>query len=155
MLGAKQTRDETLAGPTLGRPVPEVHTILGRGARFDGKLHFEGSVQIDGRFEGEIHTEGTLIVGRDAEVKAKLEVGSVVIHGSVEGDITAREGVEIKAPGRLKGNVTTPSLVIEKGVLFDGACSMADAQPDRRTSDLASPPPPPLPQPPKAKNGLN
>ncbi len=127
----------------------DAHTILGREARFNGKLTFEGAVRIDGKFEGEIFTEDLLLVGSGAEVKAKLMVGSVVINGTVEGDIVAKASVEIKAPGRLKGNITTPSLVIERGVTFDGACEMqkvSDAAKNsvkKSTPRLATPPPPP------------
>ncbi len=124
----------------------DAHTILGREARFNGKLTFEGAVRIDGHFEGEIFTDDLLLVGPGAEVKAKLTVGSVVINGTVEGDIVATASVEIKAPGRLKGNITTPALVIEKGVVFDGSCHMADAAGPVKTGPkpvLATPPPPP------------
>ena len=103
----------------------DAHTILGREARFNGKLTFEGAVRIDGHFEGEIFTEDLLLVGPGAEVKAKLNVGSIVINGTVEGDIVATTSIEIKAPGRLKGNIVTPVLVIENGVIFDGSCQMA------------------------------
>ena len=92
---------------------------------FSGKLTFEGVVRIDGKFEGEIFTEDLLLVGPGAEVKATLNVGSVVINGSVEGDVVAKASVEIKAPGRLRGNIVTPTLVIEKGVTFDGTCKMS------------------------------
>ena len=112
----------------ISRDVPnaaDAHTILGREAKFSGKLIFEGAVRIDGRFEGEIVTDDLLLVGPSAEVRAQLHVGTIVINGYVEGDIVAKALVEIKAPGRLFGNVTTPSLVIEKGVIFDGTCRMS------------------------------
>ena len=116
----------------------DAHTILGREARFDGKLTFEGAVRIDGKFEGEIITEDLLLIGPGAEVKATLHVGSNVVNGSVEGDVHAKNSVEIKAPGRLKGNIVTPSLIIEKGVIFDGTCRMS-----KETSKTKSTPPPP------------
>ncbi|MCK6547659.1 polymer-forming cytoskeletal protein [Myxococcota bacterium] len=109
----------------------DAHTILGREAKFSGKLTFEGAVRIDGRFEGEIFTEDLLLIGPGAEVKATLNVGTVIITGTVEGDIVAKSLVEIKAPGRLRGNITTPNLIIEKGVTFDGTCRMSDANGSR------------------------
>lgn len=118
----------------------DAHTILGREAKFSGKLTFEGAVRIDGRFEGEIHTDDLLLIGPGAEVKAQLNVGSVVINGLVEGDIVAKSSVEIKAPGKLKGNITTPTLVIEKGVVFDGSCKMSG---NAGGGKKAPPPPPP------------
>jgi cytoskeletal protein CcmA (bactofilin family) len=52
----------------------------------------------------------------------------VIIKGRVTGDITARQRVEIRAPGKLFGNVTTPSLIIQEGVIFEGHCSMGGAE---------------------------
>ncbi len=113
----------------------DAHTILGREARFSGKLVFEGAVRIDGKFEGEIITDDLLLVGPGAEVRATLRVGTIVINGYVEGDVIAKDAVEIRAPGRLRGNIVTPNLIIEKGVTFDGTCRM--------TEDKKGPPPPP------------
>lgn len=125
----------------------DAHTLLGREAKFTGKLSFEGAVRIDGAFEGEIHTNDLLLIGPSAEVKAKLDVGSIVINGTVEGDITAKVSVEIKAPGRVVGNITTPSITIEKGVHFDGSCTMVSDQPRLKAppSSAPRPSPPPLP----------
>ncbi|MEL7372138.1 MAG: polymer-forming cytoskeletal protein [Myxococcota bacterium] len=120
IMAGKRERPKATVNPA------DAHTILGRESRFSGKLSFDGAVRIDGHFEGEISTEELLLVGPGAEVKAKLNVGSVVISGSVEGDIEAKSSVEIKAPGRLKGNVVAPTLVIEKGVVFEGSCQMGD-----------------------------
>lgn len=117
-------REESTQAPRINPA--DAHTILGREAKFSGKLTFEGAVRIDGHFEGEIFTDDLLLVGPGAEVRAQINVGSIVINGSVEGDILAKSSVEIKAPGRLKGNVTTPTLVIEKGVVFDGSCRMSE-----------------------------
>ena len=118
----------------------DAHTILGREAKFSGKLTFEGAVRIDGRFEGEIETDDLLLVGPGAEVKATLNVGSVVINGTVEGDVYAKASVEIKAPGKLRGNITTPTLVIEKGVTFDGSCHMSQGTPAPKPRPTQSPP---------------
>lgn len=106
----------------------EVTTLLGRGSEFEGKLSFEGTVRIDGKFSGEIFSDDVLIIGDGAEVRAELSVGSVIIHGNVFGNIKAARAVEIHAPGRVKGNITTPALFMEKGVLFDGSCHMESAE---------------------------
>lgn len=102
----------------------EVTTLLGRGSEFEGKLTFEGTVRIDGKLSGEIFSDDVLIIGEGAEVKAEINVGSIVIEGSVQGNVTAKRSVEIHAPGKVRGNITTPSLYIEKGVIFDGNCQM-------------------------------
>lgn len=133
----------TLPMPTTGETgsSQQVTTLLGRGSEFEGKLSFEGTVRVDGKLSGEIFTEDVLIVGEGAEVNAEISVGSIIIQGSVRGNITAKKGVEIHTPGRVKGNINTPSLLIEKGVLFDGQCQMdpnAASEPTHRTSGKAS-----------------
>jgi cytoskeletal protein CcmA (bactofilin family) len=102
----------------------DVTTLLGRGSQFEGKLTFEGTVRIDGKLTGEIFTDDVLIVGEGAEVKAEINVGAIVIEGTVHGNIVAKRSVEIHTPAHVRGNITTPSLFIEKGVLFDGTCQM-------------------------------
>lgn len=103
----------------------EITALLGQGTDFSGKLTFEGTVRIDGRFQGEIFTEDTLIIGDGAEVKADIEAGTVIVKGgTVVGNIRARESVEIHAPGRLFGDIQSPSLFIARGVQFDGRCHM-------------------------------
>ncbi len=115
---------------------PEITTILGKGSAFDGKLTFEGVVRIDGEFSGEIHTEGTLIIGKTAEVRAEIVATQLVVEGTLRGDVNATGSVEIRSPARVYGNITTSSLEIEKGSLFEGNCRMDPA---------AAPAPAPVP----------
>ena len=103
----------------------DVQAYLGKGSRVSGKLNFEGTVRVDGQVEGEIAAQDTLIVGERAVVTAQISGTTIVIRGKVTGDIHARKRVEIRAPGRLFGNIVTPSLVIHEGVIFEGHCSMA------------------------------
>jgi cytoskeletal protein CcmA (bactofilin family) len=102
----------------------EVTTLLGRGSEFEGKLSFEGTVRVDGKLSGEIFTDDVLIIGEGAEVNAEISVGAVIIEGTVHGNIHAKRSVEIHTPARVKGNISTPSLSIDKGVIFDGNCQM-------------------------------
>src|SRR5438045_7137457 len=121
-------KDEVEKGPTAigsaaGRP-GELNALLGKGSSFEGKLVFEGTVRIDGKFTGEIVSTDTLIVGEGAEVKAQVQVGSFVIVGDFNGDAKASKSIEIKAPAKVRGTLTTASIVIERGVFFEGHCKM-------------------------------
>lgn len=108
----------------------EITTVLGKGSAFDGKLTFEGAVRIDGDFSGEIQTDGTLIVGEPAQVTAEIRAANVIIEGSVRGDVVASTSLEIHQTARVHGNLSTPSLEIQKGALFEGNCRMtADPAP--------------------------
>lgn len=102
----------------------EITTLLGRGAAFEGKLTFEGTVRIDGRFRGEVFSDDTLVIGEGALVEAEIDIGEIIIQGTVVGNIKAKRSIEIHAPGRVKGDVHTPSLQIDKGVIFEGRSFM-------------------------------
>ncbi len=113
----------------------DVQAHIGRGSRVQGKLSFDGSVRIEGQVEGEVEAKDTVIVGESANVVAQVVAGTIVIKGRVTGDVTARKLVELRAPGRLLGNIVTPSLVIQEGVVFEGHCSMAQADVGVERSD--------------------
>jgi cytoskeletal protein CcmA (bactofilin family) len=114
--------------PTETAEFGEVSAYLGKGSRVSGKLFFDGTVRVDGQVEGEISAQETLIVGEKAVVTAQISGTTVIIKGKVTGDINARKRVEIRAPGKLYGNIVTPSLVIHEGVLFEGHCSMGGGE---------------------------
>jgi cytoskeletal protein CcmA (bactofilin family) len=102
----------------------EITTLLGRGASFEGKLTFEGTVRIDGRFKGEVFSDDTLVIGEGAHVEAEIDIGEVIIQGTVVGNVKAKRSIEIHAPGRVKGDLHTPVLQVDKGVVFEGRSFM-------------------------------
>ena len=109
----------------MARTFDEITALLGSGTRFDGKLTFEGSVRIDGEFHGEILSNDVLILGEGSEIHAEVRVGTLIVQGGeIHGDIHASEQVEIHYPGRVHGNIVSPSLFIDKGVIFEGECRM-------------------------------
>ncbi len=104
-----------------------IHSLLGAGTRYQGKLFFEGRIRIDGDFEGEIQSEGLLVVGPDATVKGAVRVHTLIVRGGrVEADIHATELVELHAPAHVKGDIRTQALYMDRGVVFDGSCVMGE-----------------------------
>ncbi|MFT3923056.1 MAG: polymer-forming cytoskeletal protein [Myxococcales bacterium] len=113
-----------------GTGLKELVALLGDGAEFSGKLLFEGRVRIDGKFTGEIASDDVLIVGSQAEVEAKIDVGSlIVLGGTVRGEIRAAKSVELHAPAKVYGNITTPQLMIDRGVHFEGQSRIPSVTP--------------------------
>jgi cytoskeletal protein CcmA (bactofilin family) len=102
----------------------EVEAFLGRNSSYEGKMGFEGMARLDGKFDGEIFSGDMLIIGETATVNAEIKVSNLVIDGKVSGNVSATGKIEIHATGKLYGNITTPTLVIEEGGLFDGTCKM-------------------------------
>jgi cytoskeletal protein CcmA (bactofilin family) len=126
-------------------PMGEITTLLGRGASFEGKLTFDGTVRIDGRFKGEVFSDDTLVIGEGAVVEAEIEIGEVIIQGTVVGNVKAKRSIEIHAPGRVKGDLHTPTLQIDKGVIFEGRSFMEAANGGLKPPPAAKPATAPTP----------
>jgi cytoskeletal protein CcmA (bactofilin family) len=110
--------------PSIPTPTGELNALLGRGSEFEGKLTFEGTVRIDGKFTGTIITNDVLVVGEGAKISAEISCGSIIVHGEISGNVKAKNAIELHHPARMRGNVEAPSLMVEKGVIFEGQCKM-------------------------------
>src|SRR3990172_2333431 len=103
--------------------------VIDQGCEFEGKLCFHGTVRINGMFRGQIFTPDTLIIGEGARVQGEIDAGVVVMSGEVNGNIRAKHRVEIHRPATFKGEITTPSLSVDEGVIFEGSSRMAQVPP--------------------------
>jgi len=112
----------------------ESHTVLGQKAVFEGKLVYQGHLKIDGEFKGDIETEDTLILGESAVVSATIKVGSLIVRGVFTGTAQVKEKAELLGQAKFFGNISTKSLIIEDGVIFEGECHMhkGNASPKER-----------------------
>jgi cytoskeletal protein CcmA (bactofilin family) len=100
-------------------------TTLGAETSLSGTLRFKESLRIRGKFEGEIDATGRLYIDQEALVTAKnIRATSVVVGGTVHGDIEAVDRIEMLASAKVYGNVRTAHLRIADGVIFEGACEM-------------------------------
>jgi cytoskeletal protein CcmA (bactofilin family) len=125
----------------------DLNALLGRGSEFEGKLTFEGTVRIDGKFTGTIVTNDVLVIGEGAKVSAEITCGTVIVHGEITGNVRAKNAIELHHPARMRGNVEAPSLMIEKGVIFEGQAKMEGIEKGGSASKPATtsaPPPPPV-----------
>ncbi len=129
-------RDELTSVPAASG---DLNALLGRGSEFEGKLTFEGTVRIDGKFTGNIVTNDVLVIGEGAKVNAEISCGTVIVHGEINGNVKAKTAVELHHPARMRGNIETPSLMVEKGVVFEGQSKMEGIE-----KAAAKPPPAPI-----------
>jgi len=97
-------------------------TYIGKDTEFEGHLKFYGTIRIDGYFKGDISGDGTIIVGKEGKLESDIHVSNVIIFGEVHGDIIAEKRVDIKSAGKVFGNIETPTIGIEQGVVFEGNC---------------------------------
>ena len=111
--------------------VPVTHAVvtavIDQGCEFEGKLCFYGTVRIGGVFRGEIYTPDVLVISEGARVEAQIDAGAIIISGEVQGTLHARHRVEIHKPAIFRGEILTPSLSVDEGVIFEGSSRMSSS----------------------------
>ena len=98
-------------------------TVIGEDVMIEGKLHFNGSVRINGKVTGDIISNDLITVGKFGDVESNIRTRDAVIAGNYKGDMVATGVIEIKSTGKFTGNITQEngsSLMIEKGGVFRG-----------------------------------
>ena len=107
----------------------DIKAFLGGGSHFEGKLTFNEIARLDGSFRGEVTSTDTLIIGESGDMQAEIGVGALILSGRLRGNVKAAHKVELRAPARLDGDIETPLLVIEEGVVFNGKLTMPVRKP--------------------------
>ncbi|MBN1548182.1 MAG: polymer-forming cytoskeletal protein [Syntrophaceae bacterium] len=102
----------------------KLESFIGTGSIFKGDIETTGTLRIDGQMEGHVQADW-LILGEKASVKGDLSARGIIIGGRIEGNLHAKEIVEIKAKGQVVGDIRAPKMTISEGAIFDGKSSMA------------------------------
>ena len=105
-----------------GKPAGRLIMNLGTSIVIKGDLIASEDLTLYGKMEGTVTLEGghTLTIGRHADIKAAIDAKAVVIQGTVTGNVTAREKVEIQTTGSVAGDVSSPRLAIADGASIKG-----------------------------------
>jgi cytoskeletal protein CcmA (bactofilin family) len=107
---------------------------ISKGTWFAGKVDFVDIATIDGEAEGEISGD-EIEIGSSAILKARITANRLTISGQVEGEIVARERIELLPTARLRCKISTPTLVVAEGAQFDGDCKMPCGPTSSRQSE--------------------
>jgi len=119
-------RKNPLVNSPTTPPIERVTSVLGPGINWKGSLHGSGGVRIEGTFDGDIALRGLVVVGETGRVTCPdLRANTVVVAGAVRGNITA-EKLEIRATGRVWGDVTTVAFSTEEGAFLRGQVRMEE-----------------------------
>ena len=104
----------------MNNQVSNSKNVLNSDVELKGSLKFTGEMTFDGKLDGDITSDGALHLGDNAVVKGNINVASVVVRGKVNGNISAKEKIDIKTKTELFGDIRAPKLTIEEGVTFVG-----------------------------------
>lgn len=107
--------------------VERITSVLGSGVIWHGSINGSGGVRIEGAFEGEIALRGMLVVGETGRVTCQnVRANTVIVAGAVRGNITTQK-LEIRATGRVWGDVVTTAFVTEEGAFLRGQIRMEES----------------------------
>lgn len=107
----------------FSRNTEKLESFVGVNSYFKGDIKTKGTLRIDGTLEGNIEVDW-LILGETAQLKGNAEARGIIVGGKVEGNIKAKEVIEIKAKGEFRGELTTGKLSVAEGAIFDGRSTM-------------------------------
>jgi cytoskeletal protein CcmA (bactofilin family) len=117
-------------------------TLIGEGSQFEGRIKSEASIRIEGVVTGDMECTGDVTIGEQGVVRSNINARNIIIAGSVYGNIVTKGILKITASGKLYGNTTAASLMIDEGGVFQGTSKMETkvAQTDKQENEEKSSP---------------
>jgi cytoskeletal protein CcmA (bactofilin family) len=116
----------------------QANSTIGENSYFGGRFLVKGSMRIDGAFEGKVLQVDQLQVGPKARVKTNISATSVVVEGIVIGNISASRRILLLSTARVLGDLKTPELIIQDGVILEGRCTISHVQIDNTRAYIES-----------------
>jgi len=111
-------------------------TIVGQGAKLEGTVVSAGSLRIDGQIKGQVNADGDVMLSPQSAVEADIRAQNVSVAGRFKGSIVVKGRAEISRGGRVDGNITSKTLIVEEGAVFQGQSIM-----DQQTQAASQAPP--------------
>jgi cytoskeletal protein CcmA (bactofilin family) len=144
MFGREKPTKVPKASPAAGTPVSGLETTIGPNTYFHGDIQSDGGVRIQGILEGSVDITGNLVITDGAKVVAEIKANNISISGAVKGNVQGNR-VEILETGRVWGDLTINSLLLNEGAYFRGQTMMhGDIEPPlieapKRRKQVAAP----------------
>ena len=104
-------------------------TFLDASSAFEGVIHSNEPLRLDGRVKGEIHCTDTVVIGESACIEATIRADVVAVAGEVRGEIHAARKIMLGATARIVGDLTTPAIAIEEGAELVGRAQIGGTPP--------------------------
>ena len=106
------------------KPQNRIDSLIGATTRIEGNVFFSGGLRVDGMVRGNVAAlpdqAGTLVISEQARVDGEVQAAHVVVNGTINGPVDARETLELQAGSRVKGDIHYKSLEIQQGAVIEG-----------------------------------
>lgn len=124
---APATLPQKSTTPTNSAMSAHSRNVLSTDVEVKGSLKFTNDLIVECIVEGEIISQGNLIIGENARISAEIQTGTVVVHGKVNGNITAIDRVDVKSGAEIIGDIKASVLTMEPGAIFVGRSTVGSS----------------------------
>ncbi|HMP71874.1 MAG TPA: polymer-forming cytoskeletal protein [Kiritimatiellia bacterium] len=118
-----------------------------------GTLKSSGSIHLHGKLDGELVCSADAVIGKSAVVKGNIQVNSVVIEGTINGNVTAKDKIDMKSTAKILGDIVAKRLSVEDGVTFIGRSEVNPSGSAMGGGSTPKPADASAPKPPDAQGG--
>jgi cytoskeletal protein CcmA (bactofilin family) len=117
------------------RNTEKLESLIGSSSLFKGEIETSGTLRIDGSVEGQVSADW-VVIGEKGRIRGDITARGIVVGGRVDGNLSAKEIVEIKSKGQVHGEVISSKLMVAEGAIFDGKSTMQ--REDSKVVELSS-----------------
>lgn len=115
---------------------PKVSTVIGIDTEITGNIQFKGGMHIDGKIVGNITGEegstSAITISDQGIIEGDIKVDSIVLNGTVKGDVYGEERVELASEARVTGTVYYHMLEMSMGAEVNGQLVHSEHEEQRR-----------------------
>ena len=123
----------------MADPRNEYGTVLGPDATFKGELNFDSAAMVQGRIDGSIKSKGMVLIADGSTCKASITANEIAVEGHVKGNIEAHERVEIRATGKMTGDIIAARMTMADGAAFEGHVQIGVSPKETKANSTAEP----------------
>lgn len=109
-----------------------------KNTKIEGNITSQADFRIDGKLEGNVKTSGKVVIGKDGEIKGKVECVNADIEGKFEGELYVTDLLTLKSTANIEGSVQVAKLAVEPGANFNATCAMGKGATLKTTSTGAT-----------------
>jgi cytoskeletal protein CcmA (bactofilin family) len=99
-------------------------SLLSKKVNIVGDIQGNEDIHLEGRFKGTIKISGNIFIGQTGVVEADVEADNIIIQGKINGNVVARQQLQIQSLGQLIGDCSAQSIDIKEGAVFEGRSNM-------------------------------
>jgi cytoskeletal protein CcmA (bactofilin family) len=109
-----------------GVKMDKIDTLIGKNTKFEGTITSKGTVRLDGELVGDMISEGNIVIGEAGKVKGNITCHSIIVSGTVEGNVICKEQLRLTNTASLYGDIEVKSFIVDENAVFEGSCKMRE-----------------------------